>query len=136
MYEKPFHAEIITPRRVVFRGEITSLSAPGVEGGFQVLAGHAPLLSAISVGQLTIKSTDGNDIRYAASGGFVEVRSNNVVVLAESAERADEIDIDRARAAHERAERRLHSQEEGVDAERARAALLRALNRLKVARSE
>jgi F-type H+-transporting ATPase subunit epsilon len=133
MYEKPFALEIIAPDRVVFSGEATSFSAPGIEGGFQVLVNHAPLVSALDVGELKVKSIAGADTRYAASGGFVEVRDNKVIVLAESAERADEIDIQRATAARDRAERRLRSREKDIDLERARAALYRALNRLRIA---
>lgn len=133
MYEKPFALEIIAPDRVVFSGKATSFSAPGIEGGFQVLVNHAPLVSALEVGELKVKSTAGADTRYAASGGFVEVRDNKVIVLAESAERADEIDIQRATAARDRAKRRLRSREKDIDLERARAALYRALNRLRIA---
>jgi len=133
MYEKPFTLEIIAPDRVVFSGEATSLCAPGIEGGFQVLVNHAPLLSSLDVGEIKVKSTAGADTRYAASGGFVEVRNNTVVVLVESAERADEIDVTRASEARDRAERRLRSHEKDIDLERARVALYRALNRLRIA---
>jgi F-type H+-transporting ATPase subunit epsilon len=133
MYEKPFAIEILTPGRVVFSGQATSLSAPGVQGGFQVLASHAPLLSAIGIGRLTVRGTDGAETRYATSGGFVEVKDNKVVVLADAAERADEIDLRRAEAARDRANDRLRSPEKDIDIERARAALHRALNRLQVA---
>jgi F-type H+-transporting ATPase subunit epsilon len=133
MYEKPFKLEIIAPDRVVFSGEATSFSAPGVEGGFQVLVNHAPLLSSLDVGEMKVKSIDGVDTRYAASGGFVEVRENKVVVLVETAERSDEIDVKRASAARERAQQRLQSHAKDIDFERAKAALYRALNRLRVA---
>ncbi len=133
MYEKPFKLEIVAPDRMVYSGEATSLSAPGVEGGFQVLVNHAPLLSSLEVGEIKVKGVDGRDTRYAACGGFVEVRDNRVVVLVESAERADEIDVSRARASRERAETRLRAPAKDVDTERARASLFRALNRLRVA---
>ncbi len=133
MYEKPFTLEIVAPDRVVFSGDATSVSAPGVEGGFQVLANHAPLLSSLEIGEIKVKSLDGHDTRFAAGGGFVEVRGNHVVVLVETAERSDEIDIARARASKERAERRLSSPAKDIDPDRARVSLLRALNRLRVA---
>jgi F-type H+-transporting ATPase subunit epsilon len=135
MADKLFHLEIVTPRRVVYAGDVESFSAPGVMGGFQVLHSHAPLLSAISVGEVKLRSADGHEARYATSGGFVEVRDNKVVVLAETAERADEIDQDRAKAAQDRARKRLHEREKETDLDRARIALFRALNRLKVAQS-
>ncbi len=133
MYEKPFTLEIVAPERVVFAGEATSFSAPGIEGGFQVLVNHAPFLSSLEVGEIKVKSIDGRDTRYAASGGFVEVRGNRVVVLVETAERADEIDIPRAQASRERAEKRLRTVGKDIDADRARASLFRALNRLRIA---
>jgi F-type H+-transporting ATPase subunit epsilon len=133
MYEKPFKLDIIAPDRVVFSGEVTSFSAPGVEGGFQVLVNHAPLLSSLDIGEMKVKSTDGVDTRYAASGGFVEVRANKVIVLVETAERSDVIDIKRASAARERAQQRLQSHAKDIDFERAKTALYRALNRLRVA---
>ncbi len=135
MYEKSFRLEIITPGRVVFQGEVTSVSAPGVMGGFQVLYDHAPMLSAIGVGVLKVKDKEGKDMVYTTSGGFAEVKNNSVVILAESAERHDEIDVKRAKAAKERASRRLEigSNDPQIDAERARVALARAINRLKYA---
>lgn len=133
MAEKLFHLEIVTPRRVVFSGDVESFSAPGVMGGFQVLHSHAPLLSAIGVGEVKVRDAAGTEFRYATSGGFVEVRDNKVIVLAETAERADEIDRDRAKAAEDRARKRLSEREKEMDLERARAALLRAVNRLKIA---
>jgi F-type H+-transporting ATPase subunit epsilon len=133
MSEKQFHLEIVTPRRVVFKGEVESFSAPGVVGGFQVLHSHAPLLSALTVGEVRLRNTNGEEFRYATSGGFVEVRDNNVIVLADTAERTDEIDVSRAEAARDRAAQRLAEREKETDFERARLALHRALNRLKIA---
>jgi F-type H+-transporting ATPase subunit epsilon len=134
MAEKTFHLEIVTPRKVVFSGDVVSFSAPGIVGGFQVLRSHAPLLSAIAVGQVKHSDAAGVETRYATSGGFVEVRENKVVLLAETAERANEIDVARAEEAKARAQKRLREKKPGTDIERAKAALLRATNRLKVAR--
>jgi F-type H+-transporting ATPase subunit epsilon len=132
VYEKAFSLEIVTPAKVVFQGEVTSLSAPGTLGGFQVLYNHAPLLSSMAVGVVKIRDTEGKDTLYATRGGFVEVKENRAVVLAETAERADEIDVPRAKAALERAKQRLRSDDPGIDIDRARAALFRALNRLRL----
>ncbi|HWP81927.1 MAG TPA: F0F1 ATP synthase subunit epsilon [Bacteroidota bacterium] len=134
MAEKTFHLEIVTPKKVVYKALVESFSAPGVVGGFQVLRSHAPLLSAIGVGEVKIIDAQGNEFRYATSGGFVEVHENKVVMLAETAERADEIDVKRAEAARDRAQKRIAEKRIETDIERARAALHRALNRLKVAR--
>lgn len=134
MYEKAFQLEIITPSKVVFKGEATSLSAPGVQGNFQVLYDHAPFLSALEVGTIKMKEPSGNDVLYATSGGFVEVNHNHVVLLADAAEKASEIDVDRARAAKERAEERLQQKQDHIDRARAEAALARAVNRLHISK--
>ena len=133
MFDKPFKLEIITPSRVVFADDALGVSAPGVEGGFQVLRDHATLLSSLDPGRIKVLKADRSEILYATSGGVLEVFDNKVVVLAETAERADEINIDRARAAKERAERRLRTHDPEVDVDRAAMALRRALNRLRVA---
>jgi F-type H+-transporting ATPase subunit epsilon len=133
MAEKTFHLEIVTPKRVAFKGEVASFSAPGLEGGFQVLHSHAPFLSSIKIGKVKISEVGGRESQYAVSGGFVEVRENNVVLLAETAERADEIDVERVKAARDRAQKRLAEKYPNIDLERAKLALYRALNRLKVA---
>jgi F-type H+-transporting ATPase subunit epsilon len=133
MYEKSFKLQIITPGQVVYQGEASSLSAPGTEGGFQILFNHAPFLSTIEVGEIKVKDPGGKDLLYATSGGFVEAKENNVVVLAETAEPAAEIDVQRAKAAGERANKRLHDHDPGIDLERARLAMMRSLNRLRVA---
>ena len=98
MADKILHLEIIAPQRVVFKGEVTSFSAPGIVGGFQVLYNHAPLLSSLVIGEVKIKEAGGSESRYAVSGGFVEVRENQILLLAETAERIDEIDIERAKS--------------------------------------
>lgn len=132
MAEKSLLLEIVTPRKVIFKGEVTSFSAPGVMGGFQVLYNHAPLLAALEVGEAKLTTVSGKEERYATSGGFVEVKDNHIVMLAETAERSDQIDVERARAAKERAQKRLAERRPDVDLARARAALLRAINRLKI----
>jgi len=133
MYEKAFSLEIIAPDRVVFRGETTSVSAPGEVGGFQVLYNHAPLLSTLAVGILRVKDKEGSDTLFATGGGFFEVHDNAALVLVDSAERVDQIDVHRAEEARQRAEKRMKLREESVDIARAEAALARALNRLRLA---
>ena len=95
MMDKTFKLEIVTPRKTVFDAPVQSVSAPGALGGFQVLVNHAPLLSSLRVGELKLLDQDGKEIRFATSGGFLEVRKNVVTLLAETAERADEIDVER-----------------------------------------
>jgi len=94
---------------------------------------HAPLLSSLDIGPLKVKDTAGVDTLYATGGGFLEVNGNRVVVLVESAERPEDIDVARARAARERAEARLKSHDPLFDVRRAELALARALNRLRLA---
>jgi len=133
MYEKTFALRIVAPRGVVFEGEATSVSAPGTLGSFQVLFNHAPLLSSLEIGPLKVRDTGGLDTVYATGGGFLEVNNNRVVVLVESAERPEDIDVARARAARERAEGRLKSHDPLFDVRRAELALARALNRIRLA---
>jgi F-type H+-transporting ATPase subunit epsilon len=132
MAGKSFYLEIVTPKRVVFKGEVNSFSAPGVVGGFQVLRSHAPLLSNIQMGVVKVKDVSGKALQYATSGGVVEVRDNKVVLLAETAENVQEIDVDRAKAARDRAQKRLKERAHDTDLERAQFALQRSLNRLKL----
>ncbi|MDH4069964.1 MAG: F0F1 ATP synthase subunit epsilon [Ignavibacteria bacterium] len=133
MFDKPFQLQIVTPARVAYKDTAVSISAPGVRGGFQVLYNHAPFLSALEIGELKVMKKDGSEIRFATGGGFLEVKDNAVVVLADSVENASDIDVERARDAKERAAGRMQSKDASVDVERARLAMLRALNRLKIA---
>jgi len=132
MAGKTFKLEIVTPKRVIFNGDAQSFSAPGVMGGFQVLVNHAPMLAEIGVGEVSFRDAEGNLSQYATSGGVVEVKQNHVILMAESAERADEIDTKRAEAAGERAKLRISEFKPETDVERAKSALRRATNRLKV----
>ena len=116
-----FALEVVTPERVAYSGQVASLQAPGSEGSFGVLAGHVPLLTSLQIGGLRFVEEDGNEVQMAISGGFVEVGREQVAVLAETAERVEEIDVARAEAARQRAEERLaRVQEERVDVARAR----------------
>jgi F-type H+-transporting ATPase subunit epsilon len=135
MSEKTFKLEVITPDRVVISADdVTSVVAPGVEGYLGVLANHFPIMTALKIGRLNFKRADGSVKEMAISGGFMEVHNNTVTVLAEAAEQADEIDLERAERAAKRAEERLSTRDKNIDIERAKAALQRALNRLEVAR--
>lgn len=135
MAEKSFHLEIVTPKKIILSTVVSSFTAPGVMGGFQVLKSHAPLLSSVSIGEVKVVDESGTESRFATSGGFVEVRDNKVVMLAETAERADEIDVKRAEAARDRAKKRLEEKKIEVDLDRVKLSLQRATNRLKVAQS-
>ena len=125
--------EVATPSRLVVSEVVDEVVVPGIEGYFGVLPGHAPLLSTLGIGELTYRN--GRDESHLAiAGGFAEVRNDKIIVLADSAERPEEIDRARAERARERAERRLGGRsQEDIDYARATAALARALNRLQVA---
>ncbi|HKB25602.1 MAG TPA: F0F1 ATP synthase subunit epsilon [Methylomirabilota bacterium] len=126
--------EIATPIRLVVSETVDEVVAPGVEGYFGVLPGHAPFLTTLGIGEVSYRT--GRDTHYLAlAGGFAEVRNDKVIVLADTAERPEEIDRGRAERARERAEQRLSGRgsEEAIDYARAAAALRRALTRLQTA---
>lgn len=133
---KTLQLDIVTPERSVFSGEANGVIIPGSEGDFAVLPNHDFLISQLRIGVLRILMNEKKDDLYVAvSGGFVEAKPDRVVVLANTAEREDEIDIQRAQLAKERAEERLRrAKEENIDFARAQAALQRAMVRLKVAK--
>lgn len=125
--------DIVTAERSVFSEEVDMVIAPGSEGQLGILPHHAALLTTLQPGELRIKQ-GGGEIALAISGGFLEVQSNHVVVLADTAERAEEIDMARAEEARRRAEERLRARPADVDRARAEAALRRSLIRLRLAR--
>ncbi len=129
MAEQQLQLEIVTPESKVLSEEVEYVGLPGVAGRFGVMRNHIPYLSALAVGALYYRQ-GGKDTYIFVSGGFTEISSDHVSVLAESAERAEEIDAERARRAKERAEQRLREQTDEVDHARARAAMARALKRL------
>jgi len=123
--------QIVTPDRLVVQARVDEVQVPGSEGYFGVLPGHTPMLASLAVGELWYRQ--GQEKTYLAiASGFAEVLPDRVTILAKLAERADEIDAERAEAARQRAEERLANKAD-VDYERARAALAKALTRLQVA---
>ncbi len=124
--------DIVTAERIVYSEEVDAVIAPGAEGQLGILPHHAPLMTLLQGGEL-IARKGGAEQSMAISGGFLEVRPDRVIVLADQAERAEEIDIARAEAAKQRAEERLRARGTGVDVARAEASLQRALVRLDVA---
>lgn len=129
------HLRVITPERQLVDEDVEMVILRGTEGELGVLPQHAPLMTALDPAPLRVKQ--GNVWSLLAAGsGFLEVGPEHVTVLVDSCERPEEIDVQRARAAKQRAEERLHSKREDVDYARARAALLRAIARLKAAGQE
>lgn len=125
--------EIVTPARTVLSERAESVIVPGMDGYLGIQANHAPLVAGLRAGVLFYGPVGAGKRRVAVSGGFVEVADNRVTVLADTAELAEEIDVARALAAQQRAERRLRQYHEQVDHVRAEMALQRALTRLRAA---
>ena len=123
--------EIVTAERVVYSEDVDLVVAPGVEGQLGILPHHTPLMTMLAVGELRVRKGD-EEFFLAISGGFLEVRPDRVIVLADTAERAEEIDAARAEEAKRRAQEELRHHPSEVDAARTEAALRRSLIRLKV----
>jgi F-type H+-transporting ATPase subunit epsilon len=123
--------DIVTAERTVFSDEVDIIVAPGIEGQLGILPHHAPLMTMLQPGELLVRK-GGDEISMAITGGFLEVRPDRVIVLADAAERVEEIDVARAEAAKRRAEERLKHPAPGVDVTRAETALKRAITRLGV----
>ena len=124
--------QIVTPDRLVLKENVDEVEIPGSEGYFGVLPGHTPLLAALAIGELWYRQ--GQEKTYLSIAfGFAEVLPDRVTILARLAEKADDIDLERAEAALARAQQRLAGpQQDAVDYERARTALLKSLSRLNV----
>jgi len=125
--------EVVTPEKSVVSESAQIVMAPGSLGEFGVLSGHTPFLTTLKTGALKYKDESGSEHFVFLSSGFAEALPDRVTVLAESAERRKDIDVQRAKAAAERAEQRIQSSEKDVDFIRAKAALLRAISRIQLA---
>ncbi len=123
--------DVVTAERVVYSGEVDAVVAPGTEGQLGILPHHAPLMTILQPGELLARK-GGEEISLAIAGGFLEVRPDHIVVLADAAERAEEIDAARAEEAKRRAEQALAAYPGAAEAARIEAALRRSLVRLKV----
>jgi F-type H+-transporting ATPase subunit epsilon len=128
----PLQLEIVTPERRAFTDEVDMVVVPGIEGQLGILPHHTPLISALGTGELKIKQRGSEQIMLI-SGGFVEVRPDKVVIMADVAEHSDEIDEARAVEARRRAEAELEQAHEPADLARVRAALQTALMRERIA---
>ncbi|HKG56469.1 MAG TPA: F0F1 ATP synthase subunit epsilon [Candidatus Limnocylindrales bacterium] len=129
----PLRLEIVTPERLAFEDDVDSVQVPGSEGELGILPNHAPLVSMLGIGELRIRK-GGSEELFAIAGGFVQVRPDKVVVMAETADMASEIDLERAQEARREAERAIETgYHEGADLAAARAALQQALLRIRVA---
>ena len=133
MAEPQLSIEIVTLKRVIFSGVVEGVTAPGTVGYFGILKGHTPFVTSLQPGVFAMTLPQGGRKTMAISGGFLMTDGEKVIVLADSAEAPDEIDLDRARASRDRAQKRLGENPPDLVVERAKASLARALTRLKVA---
>jgi len=127
----PMKLEIVTAERLVYSEDVDILVAPGIDGELGILPRHAPLLTVLQPGEIRV-TKEGNESFIAVSGGFLEVMSNTVTILANTAEHVEEIDEERAEAALKRAEERIASSQSDMDLQRAMASLRRSQARIGV----
>lgn len=127
-----FEAQILTPEGSIFSGNVTGVKLPGTEGSFEVKTLHADIISALDIGEILVRKADGEELHFAVSGGFVEMHANKLTLLAEAAESVENIDVERAKQAKQRAKERLKEKDENIDRKRAEKALERAENRIKL----
>jgi F-type H+-transporting ATPase subunit epsilon len=126
---------VVTPERQLLRETVVEVTVPGPEGALGILPGHAPLMTELGIGELSYRTaTSSQPVSLAIVRGFAEVLPDRVTLLAETAERAEEIDLNRAESAKARAEKRLASSDPNIDWDRATVALERAIIRIHVAR--
>ena len=123
--------DVVTTEGVVFSDSVDIIVAPGVDGHLGILPHHAPLMTMLQPGELLLRR-GGEELRMAVTGGFLEVRPDQVMILADAAERAEDIDVRRAEDAKRRAEARLREHAPGADMAQVNAALRRSLARLEV----
>lgn len=126
-----FKMEIITPERVVFSDNVTSVLVTSIEGRLEILYDHRPLITKLELSPLTFKQKDKTNIVSITGQGYLDVAPEKVMILCDTAELAEEIDKERAEEAKKRAEERLNSKDDKIDAARADAALNRALTRIR-----
>lgn len=127
-----FVLEIVTPDRKFFEDEVEMVVVRGAEGNMGILKEHTPLVTPLAIGKIQIKQK-GETKCAAIARGYIEITEEKTTIVADSAEWPEEIDVERAKAAKERAERRLDSNDENIDVLRAQVALQKALNRINIA---
>ncbi len=133
MAEQTFHLSILTPYGHYFDGEVEFLEVHSDKYNLGILPGHAPLISTVAISKMIIRA-NGREMKYAVGGGVITVNKEKTTLVLNSCEHADEIDIERAKEAKQRAEERLSGQanENAVDVNRAKIALMKAINRIEV----
>lgn len=130
-----YHFFLATPERVVFDDDIFSLIAPGSAGYLEILTNHAPIMVALTLGELTITNKNNIKMFFSISGGYLEMSKNKAIVLADTIELASEINLKRAETALHKAHERLELKDSSIDILRAKQAMRRAENRIKIFRA-
>lgn len=133
MSDNRISLDIVTPEKNIFSADVYYFHIPTAGGYIGVYPKHTALVAALDIGTLSVDDGEGNITEIFISGGFLEIGNDKAVVLAKSAEKKEDIDVERAKMAKERAEKRLAGNDGDIDRQRAEAALKRALNRLKIA---
>lgn len=133
MADKKFFVDIVSPSKQIFSGEVLSLTAPGTVGGFQVLYNHADLLTSLAIGEIKLVTAEGQTEYYATSGGFLEVKKNKVIILTETIEKSDEIEVARAKEKISEGNKLLNDKPKEINSESVRESIVKAKNRIKVA---
>ena len=128
-----FKFEIVTPTRILDKGQVNYVRCSGMDGSFGVMANHLEGIIALSIGEIKV-TIDGKEEYLATSGGYIEITDKKMLLLVESVEGSDEIDTDRAKRSIDRAQVRKEKHSPGIDGARVEVSLYRALNRLRVAR--
>ncbi len=127
-----FQIEIITPKRVLYQNHILAAFIPGILGNFEILNGHAPLISSMAIGEIRVREEDGYEVAFAAGGGFAEVHDNKVLIFAETCEKASDIDINRAKQTNERILQNMIDRA-SYDPDQMLQAIRRSINRIRIA---
>jgi F-type H+-transporting ATPase subunit epsilon len=133
MDDKSFLVDIVSPSKQVFSGKVISLTAPGTEGNFQILYNHADFLTSLTYGEIKLVIDDNSVIHYATSGGFLEVKDNKVIILAETIEKSDEIDIERSKEKLLESQKLLSEKNKALDQNALMDSIRKAQNRIKIA---
>jgi len=133
MDDKSFLVDIVSPSKQVFSGKVVSLTAPGTEGNFQILYNHADFLTSLTYGEIKLVIDDNSVIHYATSGGFLEVKDNKVIILAETIEKSDEIDIERSKEKLLESQKLLSEKNKALDQNAIMDSIRKAQNRIKIA---
>lgn len=136
MSDKTLTLEIVTPKRKILTEEVKTFVVPGVQGSMGVLYNHAPIIAELEMGEIKYKVNDQYEKISLCSPGFLELNNNKATIIANVAELSCDIDVERAKAAKERALHRLEEQDQGLDVLRAELALKRALIRLRASETE